>query len=100
MNYKRRHSSLSDVFITPGGFYQPTKSETNRDTQKSQLNFIKKDTGKRKPICIFFTKGKCKKGNNCDFIHDVTHYKKSVCKYFEKGSCRKGDDCTFLHGNN
>lgn len=49
----------------------------------------------KKPNCLFFQRGSCKKGPECEFLHvlDV----KQPCFFFQQGSCKKGDACDFPH---
>jgi hypothetical protein len=66
--------------------------------------------------CAFFAQGRCRKGDDCTFLHAGTssvqvaashdpksqrmipvNYRTVPCGFFAQGRCRKGDDCTFLH---
>ena len=42
-------------------------------------------------ICVFYKRGKCKKGNECDMWHPPP------CRLFEQGKCLLGRKCSFLH---
>jgi len=42
-------------------------------------------------MCHFYTKEKCKNGDNCDFYHVPT------CRNFQTGTCKKGNDCLYHH---
>jgi hypothetical protein len=53
-----------------------------------------KDTSRR-PICSFFLRGQCKKGDDCPFRHEKRT--KEPCKFFIAGTCRNGDACPFSH---
>ena len=44
-----------------------------------------------RPACRNFAKGKCTKGDECDFWHP------KVCKFFQAGNCSEGNKCAFLH---
>lgn len=45
-----------------------------------------------KKICKFFLENKCKRGDQCKFVHNP-----NICKYyFIKGKCDK-NDCKYLH---
>eukprot|EP01028_Stygiella_incarcerata_P010159 TRINITY_DN512_c0_g1_i7.p1 TRINITY_DN512_c0_g1~~TRINITY_DN512_c0_g1_i7.p1 ORF type:complete len:342 (-),score=88.14 TRINITY_DN512_c0_g1_i7:77-1102(-) len=48
-----------------------------------------------RPICSFFLRGQCKKGDDCPFRHEKRT--KEPCKFFIAGTCRNGDDCPFSH---
>ncbi|GLB41756.1 putative oxidoreductase family, NAD-binding Rossmann fold [Lyophyllum shimeji] len=64
--------------------------------------------------CIFFTLGRCAKGDACSFAHSgPSESPKSheptgpgnldgtapqpVCRYWVNGNCRRGDECRFAH---
>lgn len=51
------------------------------------------------PICLYFPRGLCEYGDNCDFAHVESSENDAppVCRYFLKGRCRYGDGCIFLH---
>jgi hypothetical protein len=57
-------------------------------------------------ICAFFQIGKCKKGDECNFLHQKFHKAPNskpktvrLCSFFNtKGGCRNGDSCPFEHG--
>ena len=36
-------------------------------------------------------KGKCTKGDKCNFWHSP------VCRHFKRGNCTEGDKCVFVH---
>ncbi len=44
-----------------------------------------------RPPCRNFAKGKCTKGDECDWWHP------QVCKFFKAGNCSEGKKCAFLH---
>ena len=44
-----------------------------------------------RPHCQHYIKGKCTKGNSCDFWHTP------LCKFHTEGKCTAGQDCTYLH---
>ena len=46
---------------------------------------------KDRPPCFAHAKGKCPKGDACDYWHPP------VCKYFKAGNCSEGKKCCFLH---
>lgn len=48
-----------------------------------------------KPNCMFFQKGTCKKGTDCEFNHVLDE--KQPCIFFQRGSCKKGNECEFPH---
>lgn len=52
------------------------------------------------PVCVFYQRGTCNKGNHCRFSHtDVISAQDQVlCQYHILGKCRYGDNCHLLHG--
>jgi hypothetical protein len=49
------------------------------------------------PVCKFFAKGMCKRGNSCFFSH-TDHAKSELCKFFlTLEGCRYGEECRFSH---
>ena len=44
-----------------------------------------------RPPCHNFAKGKCTKGDACDYWHP------QVCRFFKAGNCSAGKSCCFLH---
>jgi len=53
------------------------------------------------PVCVFFQRGTCNKGDNCKFSHIVAIAEKDrvLCAYHIQGKCRYGDNCHLVHGN-
>jgi hypothetical protein len=45
-----------------------------------------------KTICIYFQRGYCRLGEECNFAHG-----KRECSYWKQGKCKKGDYCDFAH---
>lgn len=43
------------------------------------------------PGCYAWLKGKCKKGEKCDYYHVQT------CTFWREGKCNQGDKCMWLH---
>ena len=43
------------------------------------------------PPCSLHKKGKCTKGDKCNFWHSP------VCRHFKRGNCTEGDKCVFVH---
>ena len=41
--------------------------------------------------CVYYKKGTCTKGNNCDYWHPPG------CRWYKQGSCILGDKCVFIH---
>jgi len=50
-------------------------------------------------LCLFFSKGFCKRGSECRFIHakGKPKYINEMCRYFKEGSCLEGAGCPYLH---
>ena len=44
--------------------------------------------------CLFFSRGKCKAGDECKFSHD---FEPIMCTFFVRGRCRKGISCPHIH---
>ncbi|XP_072319412.1 uncharacterized protein [Eucyclogobius newberryi] len=50
-------------------------------------------------LCIYFLRGKCIKGEECQFEH-IEGYNgliKAACKFYIQGFCLKGKNCPYLH---
>ncbi|KAK7271587.1 hypothetical protein RJT34_27616 [Clitoria ternatea] len=45
-------------------------------------------------VCKFYARGRCLKGEQCDFYHER---KDDICPYFQKGSCAYGSRCRNKH---
>lgn len=56
------------------------------------------------PVCLYFLKGDCDFGDDCDFAH-VSDQKMSKetqteipqCRFFRYGNCKYGDKCIYNH---
>ena len=52
--------------------------------------------------CIFFTKGRCKRGEDCDFLQEALPkdtYKTALCGKFKSGgTCPYDAQCMYAHG--
>ncbi len=68
----------------------PTPSPTQDFTmsKKSQHSKNSPMTG----TCIFWLKGHCKNGLNCEFLHELRD-----CEFWLNGHCKNGKNCTFAH---
>eukprot|EP00033_Pygsuia_biforma_P005136 GCRY01005640.1.p1 GENE.GCRY01005640.1~~GCRY01005640.1.p1 ORF type:complete len:447 (-),score=57.51 GCRY01005640.1:231-1571(-) len=82
-----------------------TKKQKTGDAQITTAS-TEKDTLKIAPpksktvMCQFFAVGKCRKGENCPFLHDEKQkvkFSDIICKYFMEGNCLKGDECMYSH---
>eukprot|EP01060_Flectonema_neradi_P040367 TRINITY_DN915_c4_g1_i1.p1 TRINITY_DN915_c4_g1~~TRINITY_DN915_c4_g1_i1.p1 ORF type:complete len:319 (+),score=67.85 TRINITY_DN915_c4_g1_i1:60-959(+) len=50
------------------------------------------------PICKYYAKGNCKKGEDCSFTHvDNKVMDVRICKSYAKGHCKYGNKCRFAH---
>jgi len=54
--------------------------------------------------CPWFSKGFCKNGDGCPYVHDATLVTGATegklstpCKFFAQGCCQRGDACKFTH---
>ncbi|CAE7573646.1 ZFP36L1 [Symbiodinium sp. CCMP2456] len=56
-------------------------------------------------LCKFFEKGKCSRGNNCNFAHGRRRLRdkpdlaktKWCATFLESGSCPRGEECPYAH---
>jgi len=55
----------------------------------------------RNTPCMFFLRGSCKKGGNCNFSHSefISLQERLLCSYHIQGNCRYGEHCQLIHGN-
>ena len=51
--------------------------------------------GLKEVECVFFKKGNCRNGVDCQYKHTQNQIKE--CVFFKKGTCRNGVDCQFKH---
>ena len=67
----------------------------------SSVKPIQKGGIKNKIICKYFMLGKCKKGENCPYLHSQVEKPKDVkevaCPMYSIGFCKNGPVCHFLH---
>jgi hypothetical protein len=45
--------------------------------------------------CVFFARGSCRNGDECQFSHDKGPL--PPCSFYSAGSCRIGNECVFSH---
>ncbi|KAI8070028.1 protein YTH1 [Gongronella butleri] len=70
------------------------------DFIKTELRLDLASCSKRtdEPVCKYYLKGSCSKGNHCPYKHrEVERDRLVVCKHWLRGLCKKGDHCEFLH---
>ncbi|KAI8110810.1 hypothetical protein M9434_004384 [Picochlorum sp. BPE23] len=87
------------------GHHEP--SPVGSQTQRQRANASsKKSVVPKEQICFDFTKGQCRRGENCKFSHDVGYIievnsqEKGICFDFLKGTCTRGVMCRFSHDLN
>lgn len=58
-------------------------------------------SAKNAPLCVFYQRGTCNKGEYCKFSHAdvITEMDQVLCSYHIQGRCRYGENCHLLHGN-
>jgi len=89
---------------------KPSASASNHGSE-SKCGNVNASSGSTPKVCSYFQKGKCNKGDRCEFLHEnntnpygnvnaSSGSTPKVCQYFQKGKCNKGDRCEFLHENN
>lgn len=54
-------------------------------------NIIRKNT-----VCMYWIRGLCTKGYDCEYLHIYDESKIQRCHFWEKNAC-KNEDCTFRH---
>ncbi|KAK4285516.1 hypothetical protein QN277_002207 [Acacia crassicarpa] len=50
-----------------------------------------------KRVCKFYARGKCFRGEQCDYSHDGLDTPVDVCKFYQKGHCSYGSQCRYKH---
>ena len=92
------------------GYSQDDDVNTDTDSDNNMKNIEEKFNGlginEKKNVCIHFSKGYCRNGDNCKFKHEIKSSKPKCdpkkfrtipCSFFKKGKCIHGDDCTYSH---
>ncbi|KAI8912556.1 hypothetical protein EDD86DRAFT_201699 [Gorgonomyces haynaldii] len=72
---------------------QETLKSQNYNVERAIDFLLQKDIEQAKPVCRHFIMGNCFR-SDCWFSHDP---KQMVCKFWIKGRCTKGNQCEFLH---
>ena len=78
-----------------------SRSSRSRTPSRSSI----RQPSQEKQVCRDFLKGKCKRGDECKFLHrprskSPNPPKKKIqatCNFWKLGKCQKGDKCRFLH---
>jgi hypothetical protein len=69
---------------------QPTEDVKTRQTAAQKVH-------KKRRICTFFQKGKCRNGDTCKFLHTKKQKKRTICTFFLQRNCMYGARCRFSH---
>ncbi|XP_028799861.1 E3 ubiquitin-protein ligase makorin isoform X2 [Neltuma alba] len=48
-------------------------------------------------VCKFYARGKCFRGEQCDYSHDVQDTPVDICTFYQKGHCSYGSRCRYKH---
>ena len=51
---------------------------------------------RKKCVCLYWLRGLCKMGLECDFLHAHVQEKIPVCQFYTKGEC-SNSDCIYRH---
>jgi hypothetical protein len=81
---------------TPTKLWADTVAEHDKDNQeKFETNESTQDH--KKQLCLFFLKGSCAFGDECNFLHEQQPSSVPLCSYFLKGRCKFGATCIYSH---
>ena len=80
-----------------------TKTDEHESPQETapdpnQTHTVQVPPSESKRPCLYYQKGKCVFGEQCDMLHeDVNRRRIPVCKYFLQNKCSYGDNCLYRH---
>ena len=60
-----------------------------------KIEKTKEETNKYTMFCRHFIRGKCTRGDKCNFAHGMDQWNPNCCMFKEK--CNKGDSCRWFH---
>ncbi|KAG6552670.1 hypothetical protein Mapa_005617 [Marchantia paleacea] len=92
------YHSLEDELVLSAVLIEVQKGDERPPYTK--LEDIPADKDSRNvPLCGFFLRGMCIKGDNCNYSHSRTA-EPTPCRFFSSASgCRYGDSCIYYHHN-
>ena len=65
------------------------------EVAKPVCKSVKETNNKYTMLCRHFIRGKCNRGDNCNFAHGFDQWNPNVCSFRHK--CNKGDKCRWFH---
>merc|ERR1712050_443154 len=100
---------LLDALERVQKMYQP-EAETAQALVKQEPEVpaildIRDESFKHRIRCMFFAKGRCNRGEACQFSHNMEDegpapmvMESEPCKFWARGRCMRGSSCAYVHG--
>lgn len=74
---------------------KPVHKSVHREFCKPVVEVSKEKSNKFTMLCRHFLKGKCNRGDKCNFAHGMEQWNPNCCMF--KHKCNKGDNCKWYH---